>query len=730
MLSRIAYPTSRIPHPASRISHPAHTIQCCFLRVNHVSICFIFIPITTPQYLFMHSILLRLGFYVSISMLLISCASTRKVSDQPVTTTSTPHTAREFRAAWVATVANINWPSKPGLTTEQQQQEAIALLDFLKAHHFNAVIFQVRPQADALYQSALEPWSYFLSGKQGKAPEPFYDPLTFWTEAAHDRGLELHVWLNPYRAHHVSGAEVTEHSVVKKMPNTVVKLKEGYWWFDPSLKETQDHASAVVMDIVKRYDIDGVHFDDYFYPYPSYNGNEDFPDSTSWKQYIAGGGKLTRGDWRRESVNKLIQRLYKEIKTEKKHVKFGLSPFGTWRPNNPEGVVGFDQYDQLYADAKLWLNKGWIDYFSPQLYWPINRIPLSFPVLLGWWINENTMGRHLWPGISVGRDTSAKTVTETLSQIMISRGMLPKSAGVVHWSISSVTKNPNMAKGLIEGPYQKTALIPSSPWLDNKAPAVPVVKVEQPDSTVTISWTHADAKDVFHWVVYYKYGKTWNYRILDRNDHSIQLPPHDGKNKLNGIAVTAVDRTGNESVFTETQSAILAIVPRKAWNASEPRPYKQHVPVRITVHHEGGRLLTDTADAARRLKNIQTWCMGKDRNWTDIPYHYLVAPDGTVYEGRDVNTVGETNTEYDPTGHLLICFLGNYGEQELNPHLLEVLAKLITHFAKKYNISPETLATHRDHSKQTTCPGKNIYPYFENGFVKKRVVELLQDGKN
>jgi uncharacterized lipoprotein YddW (UPF0748 family) len=680
----------------------------------------------------MYTSLLRLGLYTFCTVIFLACASSKKtaVEGGPELAPGAPKAAKEFRAAWVATVANINWPSKPGLSTEQQQQEAIALLDFLKQHNFNAVIFQVRPQADALYQSALEPWSYYLTGVQGKAPEPFYDPLTFWVEAAHERGLELHVWLNPYRAHHVVGGPVSDSSLVKRMPELIVHLKEGYDWFDPSLKGTQDHGVKVVMDIVKRYDIDGVHFDDYFYPYPSYNLNEDFPDSTSWKQYIAGGGKLSRGDWRRESVNKFIERLYKEIKTEKKHVKFGLSPFGTWRPGNPEGVVGFDQYDQLYADAKLWLNKGWIDYFSPQLYWPINRIPLSFPVLLGWWENENKMHRHLWPGISVGRDTSAKTVTETLSQIMISRGMLPKSSGVIHWSISSVTKNPNMAKALIEGPYQKQALVPATDWLDKEAPASPSLNVAQQGDIVNVSWTHTNEKDVFRYVVYYQYGKTWSYRIMNRSDRSLQINPHDGRNKLNTVAIAAVDRMGNESVRSESHPNVVAILPRATWQAAEPRPYKKHVPVRITVHHEGGRVLTDTASAVRRLKNVQTWCMGKDRNWTDIPYHYLIAPDGTIYEGRNVNTVGETNTEYDPTGHLLICFLGNYGEQELNANALDILTKLIANFCTKYNISPETIATHRDHSKQTTCPGKNIYPYFENGYVKKRVTELLQQNKS
>ena len=286
---------------------------------------------------------------------MLSCKSTKSVIT-PDFTPPEPKAEREFRAAWVATVANINWPSKRDLTTEQQQKEAIDLLDFLKAHNFNAVIFQVRPQADALYKTDLEPWSYYLTGEQGKAPEPFYDPLEFWIKAAHDRGLELHVWLNPYRAHHVAGGEVSEHSIVKKKPELVVHLKEGYWWFDPSLKGTQDHSANVVMDIVKRYDIDGVHFDDYFYPYPSYNKNEDFPDSHSWSAYMAGGGKLSKSDWRRESVNSFISRLYSQIKAEKKHVKFGLSPFGIWKPGYPESIAGFDQHEVLYADAKLWLN--------------------------------------------------------------------------------------------------------------------------------------------------------------------------------------------------------------------------------------------------------------------------------------------------------------------------------------------------------------------------------------
>jgi uncharacterized lipoprotein YddW (UPF0748 family) len=367
--------------------------------------------------------------------------------------------------------------------------------------------------------------------------------------------------LNPYRAHHKDGKEITDQSIVKKHPELVVHLKEDYWWLDPAQKGTQDHSVAVVMDIVKRYDIDGVHFDDYFYPYPAYNGNADFPDSVSWAAYQKSGGTLSRGDWRRESVNSFIKRLYKNIKKEKRYVKFGLSPFGIWRPGHPESIAGFDQYDQLYADAKLWLNKGWIDYFAPQLYWPINRMPQSFPVLLGWWMGENTKHRHLWPGISVGRDTSAKNVNEILSEVMISRGMLPSSNGVIHWSISSLTQNPNMAKAFLNGPYNQQALVPASRWLDKKTPEAPTVTMTNTlqEDKIKLSWTHPDEKDVFHWIVYYQYNNAWRYTILNRNERSFNLDRIStgtyASSGLTRVAVTAVDRTGNESVMKEIEVA-------------------------------------------------------------------------------------------------------------------------------------------------------------------------------
>ncbi len=481
----------------------------------------------------------------------------------------TPSAEREFRAAWVATVANINWPTRPGIPVDEQKKEAIKLLDLLHQNNFNALILQVRAQCDAFYKSDLEPWSHYLTGEQGKAPDPYYDPLEFWIEEAHKRGLELHAWLNPYRAHHPTGGEISDASIVKKRPDLVVKLETGYWWLDPGKQGTQDHSFNVVMDILQRYDVDGIHFDDYFYPYPSYNNNNDFPDDESWQEYQKNGGKLSRSDWRRESVNTFIKRLYKGIKSEKPHVKFGLSPFGIWRPYNPLSIVGFDQHNELYADARLWLNKGWIDYWTPQLYWPINQVPQSYPVLLGWWDSENIKGRHIWPGMNIGRIKGDQAIDETINQVMVTRGMQPGSPGEVFWSIGPLVSSPDLLKTLSEGPYKKPALVPPSPWLDKKAPSAPEVKVSTDKDTVRISWTHEDPDDIARWVLYSKYGSLWDQTILGDDtilekipgfvinsrleDQAVSGSVTDIKKlliPLNSIALSAVDRFGNESAVT------------------------------------------------------------------------------------------------------------------------------------------------------------------------------------
>lgn len=462
-----------------------------------------------------------------------------------------PSPQREMRAVWVATVANIDWPSKPGLSVEEQKKEAIAILDKSKALNINAVVFQVRPQADALYKSELEPWSYYLTGEQGKAPEPFYDPLEFWVEESHARGLELHVWFNPYRANHPAmKSEISEKSIVKTHPELVKKLgSKGYYWMNPALKAVQDHSAAVVMDVVKRYDIDGVHFDDYFYPYWDYNDNKDFPDDDTYEAYQASGGKLARNDWRREAVNKFIKRIYKEMKKEKPHVKFGISPFGIWRPGYPESIAGFDQYDKLYADAKLWLNKGWIDYFTPQLYWQISKIPQSYPVLLGWWKNENVKNRNLFPGLIISGGANKEGATEAVNQIMVTRGMIPEAPGNIFFSMKSLMKDDSdVAKQIVDGPYKKQALIPPYPWIDSKKPKAPIVQVDQKNDEIKITLTPIGKEKPFLWVVYSQVNDKWSYEVFPAKQTEIIKSTKE--NQISHIAVSAVDRNGNESEKT------------------------------------------------------------------------------------------------------------------------------------------------------------------------------------
>ena len=472
-----------------------------------------------------------------------------------------PRAEREFRGVWVATVGNIDWPSKPGLTTEEQQREALAILDTVAALNMNAVVFQVRPHCDALYKSDLEPWSYYLTGEQGKAPEPFYDPLEFWVTEAHKRGIELHAWFNPYRAHLSRGSDPTETSIAVRRPDLAKKISDRMYWLDPSKKEVQDISYNVVMDVVRRYDVDGIHFDDYFYPY----GDGNFPDDDSWEEYTKTGGTLTREDWRRASVNTFIERVYKGIKAEKKYVKFGLSPFGIWRPGFPSSIAGYDQYARLYADAKLWLNKGWIDYWTPQLYWPVNQIPQSFPVLLGWWVQENTYNRNLWPGMIINRPRDEKTADEIFNQIMIARGFVPNGPGHVHFSMKAFMRDSSiMNAALLTGPYQKQALVPPSPWLDNVVPAAPAVDLDTTDDAVQLTWTSQEL-DVFRNAVYFQYNMQWQYMLLPKNvstysiplTRTVQLPRtrndsdivRTRTDTLMNVAVSVVDRTGNESVF-------------------------------------------------------------------------------------------------------------------------------------------------------------------------------------
>jgi uncharacterized lipoprotein YddW (UPF0748 family) len=470
---------------------------------------------------------------------------------------SPPAPTREFRAAWIATVVNIDWPSRKGLSSAEQKVELLAILDRAAHLKLNAVIIQVRPLCDALYASEIEPWSEFLTGTMGKAPEPFYDPLAFAIDEAHKRGLELHAWFNPYRAGHPSAKSPASPNHITKTRPQLVRHYGKQVWLDPGEKEVQEYSLSVVMDVVRRYDIDGVHFDDYFYPYKEIDrsGYEmDFPDDATWKRFGA-GGKLERDDWRRENVNAFVEKVYGSIKATKPWVKFGISPFGIWRPDNPTQIKGFDAYGKLYADSRKWLMKGWVDYFAPQLYWPIASQEQSFPVLLKWWAQQNTQNRHLVPGLDLTRTLNLNSETnseknrqrwpvqEIVNQIRLAR----KQSGVdghILWNMKSVMRNQSLADALETQIYTQPALMPASPWLGNERPAKPVLTMAEASAAkLRVTWDAGNGGKISRWLVQARNARVWRTEIMPADKTSATWTG----NLPEVVAVSAVDRNGNIS---------------------------------------------------------------------------------------------------------------------------------------------------------------------------------------
>ncbi len=457
-----------------------------------------------------------------------------------------PTVPREFRAAWVATVDNIDWPSKRGLSADLQRAEMIRILDRAAALKLNAIVFQVRPAADALYRSKLEPWSEYLTGRQGK--NPGYDPLDFAVEQAHKRGLELHVWCNPYRAKHPSAKGPLASNHIAKAHPGVVKKYGDLLWMDPGEPLVQKRSRDVFLDLVRRYDIDGVHMDDYFYPYPE--GKTPFPDESSYRKY---GHGLSLGDWRRKNVDDFVRTVYVGIHKIKPWVQFGISPFGIYRPGVPAGTTaGIDQYATLYADPLKWLHEGWLDYLAPQLYWAIAQKPQSFPVLLNWWRSENPLGRHIYPGLYTsrllpGEPKGGFTPDEIVRQIELTRE--GGDAGHIHFSMKAITLDAKgVADKLAGAVYQEDALPPASPWLDSTPPKAPTATASNSTEGITLQWDDADPADpAFHFVLWTRYGTTWKIRVLPGAVRSVDLSPGLAIGALEEAQVAAVDRSGNIS---------------------------------------------------------------------------------------------------------------------------------------------------------------------------------------
>ena len=398
----------------------------------------------------------------------------------------------EFRGVWIATVSNIDFPSSKTMSSDAQKAEFIKILDMHQRNGMNAIVMQIRPATDAFYPSQLEPWSEFLTGTQGKPPYPYYDPLEFMIEETHKRGMEFHAWMNPYRAvFNIGKSSISPTHITKLHPEWFLDYG-GKRYFDPGNKDAQAFVESVVQDVVKRYDVDAIHFDDYFYPYRI--AGVEFPD---WKSFQKYGNGLSKDEWRRSNVDSIIVMLNRVIKQENPYCKFGISPFGVWRnvdkdPRGSNTKAGQTNYDDLYADILLWLENEWIDYVVPQLYWEFGHKAVGFEILSKWWA-EHAYGRQMYIGQGVYRSKEPKSYAwhnknELPNQIKRIREF-PEIQGSVYFSSKTFASNPNgWSDSLRNNYYKYPAIAPPMAWIDNEKPARLIVSY---DTTKSSSFTNS-----------------------------------------------------------------------------------------------------------------------------------------------------------------------------------------------------------------------------------------------
>lgn len=470
--------------------------------------------------------------------------------------TGSAYPKREFRAAWIQ---SVNGQFR-GMPTEKLKQNLIGQLNSLQKAGINAIIFQVRPEADALYASRLEPWSRFLTGVQGKAPEPYWDPMQFMIDECHKRGMEFHAWINPYRTKTTLKSELAPNHVYNIHPEWFVTYGDQLY-FDPALPESRRHICMVVSDIVSRYDVDAIHMDDYFYPYPI--KGKDFPDDASFARF--GGGFSNKGDWRRSNVNVLIKKLHETIREIKPWVKFGVSPFGIYRneSSDPLGskTKGLQNYDDLYADVLLWAREGWIDYNIPQIYWHIGHPVADYETLVKWWA-RNTENRPLFIGQSVmntvqNADPKNPSINQLPRKMALQRAY-QTIGGSCQWSASAVVENVGKYRDALIAEYHKyPALPPVFDFMDNEAPAnVRKMKPVWTEDGYILFWTAPKYKEEMNRAVQYvvyRFNDKEKVNIDDPShivaitrDNFYKLPYEDGKTKYRYV-VTALDRLHNES---------------------------------------------------------------------------------------------------------------------------------------------------------------------------------------
>ena len=434
-----------------------------------------------------------------------------------------PDFPREFRGAWSACVYNIDWPSTKGLSASAQKSQLIGILNKMQSMNMNAIIFQVRPHADAVYSSKLEPWSHWLSGTMGRSPG--YDPLAFCVQEAHARGIEVHAWFNPFRALSNANHPTSSNHITRRKPH-LIKRYSNYKWMDISKSESRSIAKNVILDVVKRYDIDGVHMDDYFYPYPK-AGLGPFPDGKTPAQ-------------RRGYVDSFVSGLYKDVKSAKPWVRVGISPFGIWRPGVPSQIeASVDSYEDLAADSRKWLKNGWVDYMMPQLYWRDSPAKQSYSALLSWWRSQGS--RPVWPGIATSRINSTedpgRPASEITRQVDLSRQIGRNWNGHAHWSVKSLMQNRGgISSALSRNAYGAPALVPPMPWVTKKSPSAPTAS----RAGSTVSWNTNGASRVAIQVLI---NGSWRpYSVQPAYKKRASVPAG-----AESVAIRTVDRYGNTS---------------------------------------------------------------------------------------------------------------------------------------------------------------------------------------
>ncbi len=445
--------------------------------------------------------------------------------------------AREFRGAWVATVSNINFPSRAGLSASAAQAELSSTLDTMARDHLNAVVFQVRPEGDAVYRSTLEPWSRFLTGRQGG--DPGFDPLAFLVTEAHRRGIEVHAWFNPYRAKSSASSTAVSPHISVTNPEAVVPYN-GTLWMDPSRPVVQDRLAMVIRDVVTRYDVDGVHFDDYFYPYPA--SGMPFPDGAQYDRYRMGGGTLSLADWRRDNVNRMVQRVSQTVASARADVRFGISPFGIYRPGMPAGITGLDAYNAIYCDPVRWMREGWVDYLAPQLYWPTTQTAQAYGALIAWWAGITSGGRSIFAGNNLGQlgSSSAWTVDEFRRQLQLTRDQRARGArGNIWFTVQPFRSNRMGIADVFRSEFYQQAVLTPPMAGTRPRPATPAVTV----MSRTLRPAHPDARSLRAWVVYRDNSGRWELdQVVPAGDATVTV------SAAGRYAVSAANRYGDESL--------------------------------------------------------------------------------------------------------------------------------------------------------------------------------------